>query len=92
MRRWLSAMPSDVRKVYDLPASLLESGAAPQKHGHSPYDIGATERWGIAATAHRAAQPKPNLHLFMHTRLRPKFNSASRLYQRLGVGAVRGCP
>src|SRR5437899_2328472 len=53
------AMPSDVRKVLDLPhhaAHLLR--ALPVKPGTAPPVGKPTFRWGKAATAHQVAKPR----------------------------------
>jgi hypothetical protein len=37
---------------------LIESGAAPHVRGVAPKWLGVSGRWGVATTAHRAAQPR----------------------------------
>src|SRR2546425_205701 len=52
-----SAMPLDVRKVSDLPAGDLINELGCAQSGHSPKGVVVFRRWGLAATAHRAAEP-----------------------------------
>jgi D-lactate dehydrogenase (cytochrome) len=49
-------MPSDVRKVSDLPSCEITRGLRP-KLGVAPKTCEAGLRWGAAATAHQAAKP-----------------------------------
>ena len=55
-----TAMSLDVRKVYDLPVALPKfMGLRPVNWGAAPKPKADFGRWGIAATAHQAAEPRP---------------------------------
>ncbi len=53
-----AASPPDVRKGSALPARADGIWGYAPSRGHSPGLIGDCLRWGGAATAHRAAQPR----------------------------------
>jgi len=54
-----TAMSLDVRKVYDLPVALPKfMGLRPVNWGAAPKPKADFGRWGIAATAHQAAEPR----------------------------------
>src|SRR5947209_2149591 len=55
------ALPSDVRKVSDLPTTRpISFWAAPKERALPQFENQSLFRWGIAATAHQAAEPELN--------------------------------
>ena len=63
IRPTFAALPPDVRKVFDLPASVLwnSHGATPRQLGRSPELSGQPTVWP-SHTAHRAAEPQKLSH------------------------------
>ena len=54
-RRMRAALPPDVRKVCDLPASTTVSSGLRPNEVRSPDSLFGRRQWGKAATAHRTA-------------------------------------